>query len=126
MVRGDSECWISGGTLPERTQRLRVSCVFVDPPMSALFSFLFSLPFLLGVPVLCLPNSGINLVSGGCYINIAGRKPISSGNSILYNWIDKLINKQNDHGNRETRPESKKLRTAFTKPCGYILVSSNS
>ena len=41
--------------MPERTQQLRVTFVFVDPPMSALFSLLFSLSFLLGWIVLFAP-----------------------------------------------------------------------
>jgi hypothetical protein len=56
------------------TQRLRVIFVFVDPPVSALFSFLFFSLFLLGLIVL-RPQQFV--VSCGCYINIAGRKPVS-------------------------------------------------
>ena len=55
MVRGDSERQDRGGNMPERTQRLRVTFVFVDPPMLVLFSLLFSLSFLLGCIVLLAP-----------------------------------------------------------------------
>ena len=48
---------------------------------SADFGFVFfSLPlfFLLGLVLCCFtPSSGFEVVSCGCYINIAGRKPIS-------------------------------------------------
>ena len=54
-----------------RTQRLRVAFFFVDPPLSALFSLLFSLSFLLGLVVLFAPTVVSKVVPGGCYINIA-------------------------------------------------------
>ena len=53
--RSDSEWQVCGGTWPERTQRLRATLVFVDPPMLALFSLPLSLSFLLGVFVLFAP-----------------------------------------------------------------------
>jgi hypothetical protein len=61
-----------------RAQRLRGISVFVDPTLSALVSLLFLLCFLLGLLcAVCLSN-GFYVVSVVCYINIAGRKSISS------------------------------------------------
>ena len=56
---------------------MRVISVFVEPPMFALFSLLCSVLFLLGLFVLFCPSCGLADVSVGCYINIAGRKPVS-------------------------------------------------
>jgi hypothetical protein len=57
---------------------LRGISVFVDPTLSALVSLLFLLCFLLGLLcAVCLSN-GFYVVSVVCYINIAGRKSISS------------------------------------------------
>lgn len=46
---------------PRWVQRSRDFFVFVDPPLSAFVSFVFSLSFLLGVPVL-LPPQHLSLV----------------------------------------------------------------
>jgi hypothetical protein len=59
-----------------RAQRLRGISVFVDPTFSALLSLVFLLCFLLGVLVLFAPAMD-PVVLVMCYINIAGRKPIS-------------------------------------------------
>ena len=44
-----------------RAQRLRVISVFVDPPLSALFSFLCSFLFRLGLVVLFAPAVNFQL-----------------------------------------------------------------
>ena len=54
-----------------RAQRLRVISVFVEPPVSDLFSFfLFSVSF--GHDCVVCPSYGLAVVLVGCYINIAG------------------------------------------------------
>ena len=60
-----------------RTQWLRVISVFVEPPFSALFSLLCSFLFLFGRNCAVCPSIASTVVSVGCYINIAGRKPVS-------------------------------------------------
>jgi hypothetical protein len=60
-----------------RAQRLRGISVFVDPSFSALVSLFFLLCFLLGLLCAVCPSNGSYVVSMVCYINIAGRKPIS-------------------------------------------------
>ena len=60
-----------------RAQRLRVISVFRrTADVGFVFSSLFFLCFLLGVIVLFAPAVALQLYVG-CYINIAGRKPVS-------------------------------------------------
>jgi hypothetical protein len=69
--------------LLRRVQRLRVVIVFVDLPVSALvFLSFLCLSFGLG----CAAAPACSLYRVVCYINIAGRKPISgrrSGDGLL-------------------------------------------
>jgi hypothetical protein len=66
-----------------RAQRLRIIIVFVDPTLltlliSFLFYFCFSfLSFFFWARLYCGPSK--LTVSCGCYINIAGREPVSRG-----------------------------------------------
>ena len=57
-------------------QRSRGAVAFVDPALLA-FILLFYLVFSFGRACAVSPSVDRNVVSGGCYINIAGRKPIS-------------------------------------------------
>jgi hypothetical protein len=75
LVRDDSAALEHGGILPG-AQRLQVIVAFVDPALSALVSFFFLL-FFSWACLCCLPQRNLTVVPGGCYINIAGRKPIS-------------------------------------------------
>ena len=59
-----------------RAQRLRVTIVFVDPTLLSLVSFSFSV-ISFGLACAVCPSIGLSVVSCGCYIYIAGRKPIS-------------------------------------------------
>jgi hypothetical protein len=64
-----------------RAQQLRIIIVFVDPTLWILlsFSFFFSISFTFFFWArLCCGPSCLD-VSCGCYINIAGRKPVSRG-----------------------------------------------
>jgi hypothetical protein len=65
-----------------RAQRLRIIIVFVDPTLSTLLSFLFYfcfsfISFFFWARLYCGPSK--LTVSCGCYINIAGREPVSRG-----------------------------------------------
>jgi hypothetical protein len=53
------------------------SSFFVDPPLSAFVSLVFSLPFLLGVTVLLLPQHLSLVVSVGCFLYKAGGNSFS-------------------------------------------------
>ena len=59
-----------------RAQRLRVISVFRTADVGFIISSLFFLCFLLGVIVLFALAVALQLYVG-CYINIAGRKPVS-------------------------------------------------
>ena len=50
----------------------RLLHVFVDPSLSAFVSFIFSLPFLLGVTVLLSPHHPSLVVSVGCFVIQSG------------------------------------------------------
>ena len=60
----------------------------VDLPLSALFFFFLSLIFSLGLDCAVAP-AVVSVVSVGCYINIAGRKPISRTKFIV-SWLVRL------------------------------------
>jgi hypothetical protein len=63
----------------QRAQRLRVIIAFVDLALSTLVSLSFPC-FSLGLDYVVCPSNGLRVVSCGCYINIAGRKPVSRMN----------------------------------------------
>ena len=58
---------------------MRIIFAFVDPALSAFFLFLFSY-FSLGLGCAVCPSGDLTVVLCGCYINIAGRKPVSRRN----------------------------------------------
>ena len=68
------------------TQRSRGFVVFVDPPLSAFVSFLFSLSFLLGVFVLLPPQPLSSVVSVGCFVIQSGGKPFFVKKKAVGRW----------------------------------------
>ena len=79
MVHGNSVALERGGYL-RWAQRSQSAIAFVNPALLA-FLLLFSLVFLFGRACAVSLSVDRNVLSGGCYIYITGRKPISSENA---------------------------------------------
>jgi hypothetical protein len=75
LVSGASEHLEHGGIL-RKAYRLRVLIVFINSPLSALFSLLFHL-IILGLLYVVYYSNSFKLVSNNCYINIVKQKPVS-------------------------------------------------
>jgi hypothetical protein len=83
-----------------RAQRWRVVFVLVELPVLALFSFFLSLLLFWALVVL---RPSVLVVAVGCYINIAGRRPISRTNIIfLFPQIQALVDKYDIHNYHES------------------------
>ena len=84
LERGGNLRWV---------QRSRCAVAFVHPALLA-FLLLFSLVISFGRACAVCPSVARIVVSGGCYINIAGRKPISvtissqQANEMSYGYPD--------------------------------------